>query len=163
MKKLIRLAQFVWLLPVTLLWWSLYVIPLWVLGAIKKQVSSEFLIMEFSLNMNSKLIWYVNAWRNWAGWGGPCVIICKGLEDTEIGAREKIRRHEFEHCFQQFRLGVFFYLYYAAAWLWILAFTKRHPYLDNPLEVAARRAAGQAVNVPRDSWTASDGKRILWR
>jgi hypothetical protein len=159
--KFIRSILFAWLLPATIIGWVFYVLPLWMVGAIKKKTSSEFLIAEFALNAASRFTWYVKAWENWAGWGGPCVIICKGLEATEASA--KIRRHEFEHCFQQFRLGVFFYPYYALAWLWILAFTRRHPYLDNPLEVSARRAAGQPVNFSRESWVGEDGKRILWR
>jgi len=161
MKKAIRVLQFIWLLPATFLLWFFYVLPLMFIGAIRLIGYPEFLIAEFSVDKNKSPDWYYKLWVGWSGYGGPCFFISNPSVDPDYNAR--VKRHELEHCYQQFRLGVFFYLYYVLAYLWLLAFTKKHPYIDNPLEVAARKAAGQSVTVSRSEWIDNNGKRILWR
>jgi hypothetical protein len=156
---ILRGVQFVWVLPATIVVWALYIIPFWVTGAIRYRGSPDMLVAEFALDRVCSPEWYENAWEHWAGWGGPCVMImnpAKGADTSWV-----MRRHEVEHCLQQFRWGIFFYLIYGGAWLWLWLFTSRHPYLDNPFEVWAREAAGEPGN--RAAWTDVDGRRIIWR
>lgn len=82
------------------------------------------------------------AWFFSRGWAaitfGDLVVYKAG------GWRADLARHELEHVRQQRTFGVLFVpLYFVALPLWCLV-RGRHPYRDNPFELAARRAAGQA-------------------
>ena len=82
------------------------------------------------------------AWFFARGWAaitfGEVVVYKAGAWSPELV------RHELEHVRQQRALGLLFVpLYLVVLPLWCLV-RGRHPYRDNPLEIAARRAAGQS-------------------
>lgn len=155
MRKLIRGVQFIWLLPVTALFWGLHVLPMWLFFRdLVWEDWAEFGVAEFTLR-KQLTPWYGGLWGSWYGMGGPCVFICRERANSpEMGM---IRAHELEHCRQQFRWGVLFYPAYVVCSIMLYLFSDRHPYYDNPFERGARRAAGQpevteAMRRVRDRW-----------
>lgn len=149
MRKLLHLLGFIWLLPATILVWLFYVLPLWVSNNITYHgsVSGTFFIFKFRTSKN-KSNWYAKAWKDWAGWSGPCVIIFRHdcYDDSTL-------LHELRHCKQQFVFGILHYPIYllSSALIWLFI-SNRHAYLDNPFERDARKAAGQMVDIPREYW-----------
>ena len=157
---LIRIIQFIYSLPVFILVWSFYIIPLWLLGKIKYVKSPAFLTAEFHVVKSDG--WYYRLWRDWCGWAGPSVIIlrtdgrCKKIEI-------KIRIHELTHVIQQFTWGPLFYPAYFLASIFIWIFLKeKHSYYDNPFERQARRLAGQVVDIPKERWRDGENDRWIW-
>lgn len=168
-KKILRILQFIWLLPATILTWTFYVFPLVVLKEIKFKKMTEFLVFEFENPITeTSPSWYDQQWERWAGWSGPCVYIYKAHKGPGGHLLNDITRvHEIRHCKQQFKWGIFFYPAYLGSSLWILISNlwrteKRHGYYDNWFERDARRAAGQLVDIPRDRWRDGPNDFIPW-
>lgn len=156
---MIRFLQFLLLLPATILVWLFYILPLVVSGEIglvawyKRGFIMQFVVLHDET-------WYSRLWRDWYGWSGPCVMICRFLEPE---ARERTFLHELEHCKQQFRWGLLFYPAYIVSSIWILLFRRnKHSYYDNPFEVAARKAAGQRLDIPPSQWSGGSDDRWIW-
>jgi len=175
-KRLLLFLGFLWLLPVTILVWSFYILPLWVAGDIEL-VDSEWPIAKFKLV--SKSSWYARLWKNWWGYSGPCAYIYKDEDyiqweasielDKEwlVAAVRRTELHEVRHCFQQLVFGPLHYPLYllmsALIWLYAAPFNKNlHAYLDNPFEKDARKAAGQQVHIPRSQWPQGPNDRWSW-
>lgn len=166
MKKALRVLGFIWLLPMTVIVWAFYVLPLmW--KDLRFVGWADFLVAHFTVK--SKHSWYAKAWRDWLGWSGPCVVVTRSVADEyehlpsakieEIDARTL--KHELRHCQQQFVFGALHYPLYGLASLWIWLFVKwKHSYLDNPFELDARRYAGQKVRIPIEEWP--DGSKDRW-
>jgi len=158
MKKLLEILGFIWLLPFTLLMWLLYILPLILFKEVKYVRKASTFVWEFS-NPIDPTSWYDKLWARWGGWSGPCVIILHEDMYKSAFRLEMVRKHELRHCKDQFKWGVFFYPAYIVASAWI-GFTnlfkkrenKKHIYLFNPFEMAARKDAGQIVDVPREYW-----------
>jgi len=131
--NILRALGCLWLIPITILVWVLYILPLWALGWIKCRGWGGFAVIEF--RVVERDTWYYRAWRRWGGWSGPQVILL-------IADNPEVRAHELRHCDQQFVLGPFFYWLYAMYWfvIWIFLPSKS-PYYDNPFEIDARRYA----------------------
>ena len=162
MTYFLRTLGFVWLLPATIITWAVYVLPLWAFGCIKWDGWHSYLIARFKLVNNDG--WYARAWRDWAGWGGPCVMILKDLP-TELDDRwvEVTEKHESRHCIQQFLLGILFHIIYGVDLIYLWLFRKdKHAYLDNFLERDARQYAGQRVDIPRSEWPQGPNDRWPW-
>lgn len=169
LEKALRVLQFIWLLPATLLVWLFYILPLWLIFKEIQYIGmTEFLVFEFENPINTRRSWYDQEWEKWAGCSGPCVYILKrhygpgGHEFDDI-----TRKHEVRHCIQQFWLGVFFYPAYGLAMAWTLisniwSSTEKHPYHDNPFERDARKAAGQKVNISREDWMDGPDDYCPW-
>ena len=101
-----RAVQIVWVLPATILVWVFYILPTYLLFRDLVFVRwAQFGVAEFILAEKNLEPWYRKLWRDWAGWGGPCVIIWKGDKETLISTT---RFHELEHAKQQLYCGVFF-------------------------------------------------------
>ena len=170
MMYFLRSLGFVWQLPATILVWSLYILPFWIVGALRYEGSPSFLIAQFVVTDKWELYHY--AWVGSFVWSGPSVIIVSDLvrEDRAIVGsfylinmelidralmRSRTIAHGERHCQQQFSLGVFYFPVYALYSVWITLFlSPMDPYLDNPLEVSARVAAGQPKH-PK-------GYRVMW-
>lgn len=95
-------------------------------------------------------------WTTWFWFGhhawvmGNCVVFSVWHGD-ETGVRGQAWhhtiRHQQEHVSQWMRLGPFTPILWFASWL-TLAFSRHaHPHFDHPMEIDARRAAGQTVDV----------------
>lgn len=168
MKKLLRTIGFIWLLPMTLIVWLFYVLPLmW--KDLKFVGWADLFVAHFTVK--SKHSWYAKVWREWLGWSGPCVVVTRDaveewpeLPSSEIEkANQRTLKHELRHANQQFVFGPLHYPLYGLMSLWIWFFVKwKHAYLDNPFERDARKAAGQRVNVPPDLWPKGPKDRWPW-
>lgn len=160
MKTLLRIIQFVWLLPATILVWLFYILPMWLIFRDLVFVSwAELFVAEFRLADKDLEPWYAKAWRDWYGWGGPCVFIRRD-DSTNL---EKTRIHELRHCEQQFIWGVFFYpaYFFDSVLIWLFA-KNLHAYLDNWFERDARKTAGQIVDIPREMWPQGEEDHWPW-
>jgi hypothetical protein len=143
-----RALGFIWLLPVTLLVWLLYVGPLWALGYTELEAVDRW-VARFRLCAPDSYYERV-LWRRWRGWSGPCCLLYRPYEvrtPENVAREQQVLRHERRHCDQQFVFGVLAYPLYALASVWVYLFQPdRHPYYDNPFERDARRAAGEQVD-----------------
>lgn len=173
MKTFLYVLGFIWLLPMTILVWLFYVLPLLAFGNIKfagwHGPVAKFKVVE-------KTGWYYKKWQGWAGWSGPCVYIYKELTKDHYPRfseallnqlNNETATHELRHCDQQFVFGVFHYpaylLCFIALWIYGTITNKDiHGYYDNPFEVDARKAAGQMVKIPRDRWAQGPNDRNPW-
>lgn len=161
--KVLRIIQFIWLLPATILTWLFYILPLILLKEIEYVGMTDFLVFKF-INPIDPKSWYDQQWEKWGGWSGPCVMIVKpyvgpGGHSADI----IIEDHENQHCRDQFWFGPLFYPAYVLSclWIWISNFWKKdedkqHPYYANWFERRARKAAGQDLIIPMNKWI--DGK-----
>lgn len=157
MKRFMIALGFIWLLPMTIVVWLGYILWAWTLGYIRYDGAAGFLVARFVVRLHVPN-WYTRAWRDWAGWSGPCVVIVKPGYETG-----RTLTHELRHCWQQFLFGIFHYPLYGLALTYIWFFQKdRHAYLDNPFERDARAAAGQQVNIPRNKWRQGPDDRWPW-
>lgn len=138
---MLRLLQFLWLLPMTILVWAVYVLPLWLFRQISYDCVMDGSIIVFRLNKERKN-WYTNLWASWAGWSGPCVVIHKQYT-PEID--RIVLTHESRHCWQQFCFGPLHYPLYGLIFVCFWAFTDKDPYVDNPFEVDARKHEKEAA------------------
>ena len=154
--KLLRVLGSLWLLPVTILVWVLYILPGWFFGALRWGGWHSFLIARFKLNdLDSP---YAARWEDWYGWSGPNVMIIRQVGKVVDSRTE---RHEERHCVQQLAFGPLFYPAYVLSSFWIFLFTSgKHAYLDNPFERDARQHASQPVDIPPERWP--DGPRDRW-
>lgn len=96
-----------------------------------------------SVNMPSWLHRFL--WKKWKGQTYGQVIVMSIDPDVDYG--KTTLRHEQEHVCQCMRLGIFQPLVYGVAFLGLWVTRNGHPYLDNPLEIDARRAAGQYIDI----------------
>lgn len=165
-KTILETLGFIWLLPVTILVWLVYVLPLWAVGEIKYEGKAGTFIWIFENPISSS--WYDKKWEKWAGWSGPCVYIYKKYTEemlpwtsaTERRMYDAVTRvHEVRHCIQQFVFGIFHYALYFLDSMYILLSNKwkkpedrKHAHLDNHFEIDARKAAGQRIKVPQNEW-----------
>ena len=160
---MLRIFQFLWVLPVTILVWLFYILPIWLIfRGIEFIGWAEPFVAEFQLTRDGLVPpWYAKLWRDWGGWAGPCVFIRRRLvAATRLG---RVRVHELTHVHQQFRWGIFFNVAYLGSSVWIWLFKKnQHSYYDNFFEVAARRAAGQTVVIDRKFWKDGVDDRWIW-
>ena len=153
---ILRTVQIIWVSPAAVLVWLGYILPMWWVARDLVFVRwAQYGVAEFVLADKGLASWHVKLWGDWAGWGGPCVFVWRGDPHAPMG---RTRLHELEHCRQQFYAGVFFYPFYLvmAVVIWLFV-PGQHAYLDNPFERAARRAAGQPVDVaPTGGWVGRD-------
>ena len=88
--------------------------------------------------------WLLRLWKNWAGHAvGNVVVLFR-----DPTSKPQTLTHELKHVSQCMKLGVFQPLVYGASYLAIkFGCPGSDPYLDNPFEIDARRAAGQVIDV----------------
>ena len=164
-EKMKQVLQFIWLLPATILVWLFYILPLWLVTGDIVYEGKEPSMPVWIFKVVSKRSWYGRAWHRWLGWSGPCVYLYKNADNPNL---DKVTRiHELAHCKQQFKWGFIYYFVYILATIEILisnywSKNKRHGYLDNPFERAARKEAGQVVNIPKEYWTDGPNDYNPW-
>ncbi len=72
-------------------------------------------------------------------------------------------RHEERHVIQQLWLGPLQYPLYVMMSVFIWVFLRDlHSYYHHPLEVDARRYAGQQIDIPKSQWKDSETDRWAW-
>lgn len=85
--------------------------------------------------------------KYWSSWGGHAIGNVVVLNEKQID-KPLFLAHEQKHVDQMMRLGVFQPVLYGLCYLIIkIGCPGSDPYFDNPLEIDARRAAGQIVDV----------------
>jgi hypothetical protein len=138
--KLVRAVQFLWLLPMTILVWLIYVLPLLIAKQVRYQETFMGCVV-LRLN-NEKNTWYTRLWFNWAGWSGPCVLIYKHINER---VDRNTFHHEYRHCWQQLWFGPLHYPLYGLNFVVFKLFTDKDPYMDNYFEVDARDYAAKKM------------------
>lgn len=73
------------------------------------------------------------------------IIVLRHYIDDDRSAF--VIRHELEHVKQWMTLGIFMPIAYMLCWLVLQTSRHAHPTYDHPMEIDARRAAGQVVDV----------------
>lgn len=127
--KALRLLGALWLLPVAIPVWLLYLLPAWWLRCISLS-RRHGLAVEFHVDHCCAPLWWRSLWRGWGGHAMPFAIV------LSIPA-ERIRRHELRHTDQWLLLGPLFPVVY----LLLLAV---YGYDAHPLERDADRHAEEA-------------------
>ena len=157
MKKLLNILGFLWCLPVSILAWMVMII-LYLFGQIEEFKITKALVFVWNIELDS---WLRSHTMKWAGsTAGNNIIIAYNVN---IVRYMETMRHEIHHCKQHYRWGIFFFPVYILECLFIWLFMKdKHPYLDNHFERAARKAAGQLVNIPREQWPDGKDDRNPW-
>lgn len=150
---LFRILGALWLLPVTVLVWGAYILPLWIMGEVICEGWHSFLIVRFRLapwmlsqEQGKGGTWYQRQWTNWSGSALPHAIIYKPWGRA---SKNFIWVHEERHNDQQFLFGPLFYPLYGLCWLtlWLYKWVQMDmtgtssviPYLDNPFEKDASK------------------------
>jgi hypothetical protein len=127
MRRLLTVLRVLWLLPVAIPVWLLYVLPLWGLGWLRLYMHPSLLgVAVFEVTPRAAG-WYRRLWIGWGGCSLPLAIIVSPRR------RGTTLAHELEHDCQWSELGPLFPVVY----LVLLAI---YGYERHPLEVMARRA-----------------------
>lgn len=143
MKQPWRTLGWIWAAPVTLCGF-IYVTVFSVFGWYKPEgMFGDALVWSFVEGRSPA--WLGRAWHHWSGHAIGNVVVVNANLDTHRG--RVVLRHEQEHVRQCMALGAFMPLLYSLAWLTLRCCKNAHPYYDNPLEIDARRAAGQVVDI----------------
>lgn len=132
---------YMWASPVTLLG-LLYVLTFWGMGWYRWHgVRGDGMVWILNSHCPS---WLSNLWDGWAGQAVGNVVVLRGPPS----ASSTVLRHELRHVKQCMILGPIQPIVYAINFVAIkLGCPDSHPYYDNPMEIDARRAAGQVVDV----------------
>ena len=152
-----------WLIPLILSW--LYVLFAWIPGWIHFYGYVGGLTWAFDLQDEHVDNWYTRAWAGWAGFGAMSVILLRDRPSQNERYGTTIA-HEKRHSMQIWTLGLLQPILYITCSICLFITAKMgitphiHPYLDNPFERDARRAAGQKVDIPTHEW--SRGPKDHW-
>lgn len=132
----------------------LWASPLTVLGVAYAFTFEVFRWYRWFGISDDAMVWIVDkgapSWLTWLwkGWGGHAIGNVVVLRSQPAGSESIILRHEKRHVEQCMKLGILQPLVYLINFLAIkIACPDSHPYYDNPMEIDARRAAGQVVDV----------------
>ena len=109
-----------WVLPVAVPIWLLYVLPCWALGWHVFRVRRGW-VVEFHVTSLAP-DWYLRLWRRWYGLALPFCIILHQVPQLEL---VRVRKHETRHTDQ---------------WLLLVSLLMVLGYRDHPLEKDARDA-----------------------
>ncbi len=142
MNKLIKIVQYIWAAPVTV-FGLLYVLLFWACGWYKwSGVHGDALV--WLLNVDKSPQWLLKLWGRFAGQAVGNVIVLK----SSFADKPWLLIHEQKHVDQVMRLGVFQPIVYVLSYLAIkFGCPGSDAYYSNPMEIDARRAAGQIIDV----------------
>ena len=142
MNKLIKIVQYIWAAPVTVVG-LLYVLFFWACGWYKwNGVHGDALV--WLLNVDKSPSWLLKLWGRFAGQAIGNVVVLK----SNFADKPWLLIHEQKHVDQVMRLGVFQPIVYVLSYLAIkLGCPGSDAYYDSPFEIDARRAAGQVIDI----------------
>jgi len=129
-RQFLRWLGRVWVFPIAVPIWILYILPFWAFGLLEKR-EAERDVAVFSPVMKSG--WWRSLWGGWNGHALPFCIIMR---------KECLRQtfwHEFRHTDQWLALGVLFPLVYLAGLIFC-------GYGNHPLENDANRYAERMID-----------------
>lgn len=153
-ETILNILKTLWQLPIGLLVWSLYILPLWATRQIKYIGKAAPLVLEYELT--DSVNFYTKLWEGWIGTSLPFAFIRVSMNrikkrypraDPVILKEEmrKLKLHELHHNWQHETYGPYFYTVYGLYSGWIIFSNlwrdkNRDWHWDNPLEIAARAA-----------------------
>jgi hypothetical protein len=157
---MLNILKTLWMLPVSILVWLFYILPLWATSHIRYEKRLSPIVLLFRVN-KEKTCWYARSWQKWWGCSLPHTLILHwDIPDKYI---DGVISHEFDHEHKWENWGIFFTPAYWGATIFIWLFQKnKHAYLDNPFERSARKAAGELVDIPRERWMDGPNDRFPW-
>jgi len=142
---------FIWALPYSVLAWLGILLLLLFKQADKISASKDLMFLckiKGDSYVGSKWFWD----RGFIGF-----TLGNGIFFVESQDTNTTIKHETRHGFQYFVLGILFWPVYVLINVFIYLFRKDlHPYYDHPLEIDARKYAGQAVKIDwdkKDRWS----------
>lgn len=145
MSKFLRALGFIWALPLTLLC-LLYISVFWAIGWYSYHgfERTAFVFRPDHNKVKGPLKTY---WDRWGGHAIGCVIVADA-DPVNKRRWEQLLTHEGQHVIQAMRGGIFWAVAYILnlLFIWWMCPTS-NLYYDNPMEVDARRAAGQTIDV----------------
>jgi hypothetical protein len=167
MSSLFLYAILNWCAPFLLAW--IYPVGMMLVFKDFKFTGFEGPFAKFELVKEGVEPWHRKLWKDWAGVGLPG-FFCYGVplykaEDSDCRSAwlERTIKHEKAHCWQWLALGLLFPVSYYIHALFILLFRKdKHAYLDCWAERAARKHAGQKVDIPKEEWPQGPADRWPW-
>lgn len=143
MSKLLNVLMLMWASPLTLLG-LLHVVPCWMFGWYKLIGRREDGIV-WILNVGCMPWWLTHMWSIGNGYSCGNIVVLRHFPDIDPG--KIVLRHELEHVRQTMVMGPMYPIAFIGGFLTLCACGHAHPLYDHPLEVDARRAAGQVVDV----------------
>lgn len=152
---LFKLVGNVWMFPMTVLA-ALYLGVFRMMGWVRFERLTPWAILLCVPSGN----WLYNKMKGkWSGWAsGPFVIM-----RWDYLCNKKSLLHETQHVKQHMVAGIFYIPMYILMSTTIWLFWKnKHAYYDNPYERAARKAAGQQVDRPKEAWEKENDRWPWW-
>jgi len=161
--RFVYLLGFIWCSPVTILSLMFYQGPLYLMGMVEKvewRWKTDWVIL-WDIDNESK---FFQVMRGWFGNVVGANITVTDVPDSDDEQwMVKALLHELWHVFQNYILGIFFFVAYVGHSGFIWAFQKeKHMHLDNFLERWARWKAGQPVEIPRSQWPDGPNDQCPW-
>jgi hypothetical protein len=145
MKNLKLILGIIWASPITLVTAIFFFIPCIVFRQIK-YVEWDEAAWSFISIPGSVLHNYLTN-SGYRGFAAGNIIVYRA-KNYPKHKEATVRIHELEHVKQCMRLSVFQPIIYFGAWVGIyFGSIETHPYYDNPFEIAARRVAGQRIDL----------------
>ncbi len=132
MINILRCLGALWVLPVALPIWLLYLLPAVALGWLKIRRRERFLVVRFEVTGSDG--WYVDRWARWGGQALPFAVLINPVRSSPT-----LTLHELRHTDQWLLFGPLFFP------LWAL-FNVTHTYRRNPFEVDASRWASKIAS-----------------
>jgi hypothetical protein len=154
-----NLIGFIWVLPVSLIFWVIYLIFA-LLGQIKKITFLDGgYIFVWEVKEDGWLFRRLFRDRGFLGFSGGNNILVALSKKEDIN--DRLIKHERQHCKQQFQWGIFYFpSYILESFLVFLLEKDNHSYYDNCFEISARLAAGQPEKI---DWKKIDkNDRWIW-
>jgi len=136
-------------LPLSIFMWIL-VLFLWITRQIDRVDENSKKMFIIDLKDNGWFFRKTFEERGFVAFGFGNVILVKDIEQAR---KNRILKHEAEHCLQCYKLSLFFPILYVLDSARIYFFIKdQHPYYDNVFEIQARAAANQQLVIPKSQW-----------
>jgi hypothetical protein len=151
MKKFILVLGVLWALPVTIIPFLFYILPLWIFRKYRFDGWDENAFIWIIDAESLGTTWFDTMLKTaWAGWAGSTVgniIVMKGRKTKDDWYKQALI-HEKEHVHQIMVLGIFQPILYVLCYL-VGRFVLRNTngYYDNIFEIDARRRTGQLIDV----------------
>lgn len=161
MKHIFYTIAWILLLVVNIPVWLLWFLPMYKKGTFEGVWWDwDGWCWHWDVNRNSNF--YKESMKGW--WG---FVIGSNIVYVDYFPKEKRYKthikHEKKHVWQNYTWNIFFYPAYITCSIYIYCFQwNKHAYLDNPFEIAARKAAGQKINIPITEWTKGPNDRWPW-
>jgi hypothetical protein len=132
MKTAARILGTVWLAPIALPIWLLYLLPFWALGWHAFVGWDSPMVARFAVSVRAPR-WLQLRWDRWAGHAMPFAVVF-----ARFAVPDRVLAHELRHTDQWLVLGPLFPLVYG-----VLLLT--HGYANHPLERDADRYARLSI------------------